>query len=200
MKLSLALAISATIIGFTAQAAHAAVTLTGNFSTWSAQSGIVTELDFNLGSAQILSSQYESLGVTFPDGDDYVAYFEQADWTTDKWVLADSWGDLKTTFLFTQPQIAVGFKFGTGHFFRLYAGESLIYSSPEFGLNPFIGAISTIPFDRMVVGRSSGGPFVDTVWFGGTVPGPAGLAVLLGASLCGRRRSRRLEGRVRPSR
>ncbi len=175
------LGVSASIIGCAAQPLHAAVTLTGNFSAWSAQAGDFAELDFNLGSPQILSNQYESLGVTFPDGDDFVSYVEQASGSSDKWFLRDTWGDLQTTFLFSQPQSAIGFKFGSGHFFRLYSGESLIYSSPEFGLNPFVGAISTIPFDRMVVSRSG---------FGGTVPGPGGLAALGGAALLGRRRRR----------
>jgi hypothetical protein len=75
------------------------VTVTWNYQNWQSQAGNVTALDFNLGSAQILSNQYESLGVTFPDGDDYVAYFEQASGSSDKWFLRDSWGDLQTTFL-----------------------------------------------------------------------------------------------------
>jgi hypothetical protein len=190
MNFILPLGVSASIIGCAAQPLHAAVTLTGNFSAWSVQAGDFAELDFNLGSPQILSNQYESLGVTFPDGDDFVSYVEQASGSSDKWFLRDTWGDLQTTFLFSQPQSAIGFKFGSGHFFRLYSGESLIYSSPEFGLNPFVGAISTIPFDRMVVSRSGGGPLVDTVWFGSTVPGPGGLAALGGAALLGRRRRR----------
>jgi hypothetical protein len=166
------------------------VTVTWNYQNWQGQAGNVTALDFNLGSAQILSNQYESLGVTFPDGDDYVAYFEQASGSSDKWFLRDRWGDLQTTFLFSQPQTAVGFKFGQGHFFKLYSGATMLYSSPEFGTTQFVGAISTIRFDRMVVSRSGGGPIVDTVWFGGTVPGPGGLAALGGAALLGRRRRR----------
>jgi len=149
-------------------AATASVQLTVNFELWQSAAGNSTELDFVFDTPQILTDQYAALGVLFPDGDDYAAPFG-APPGSDGWFLRDTWGNLQTTFLFDDFQTAIGFTEGNTHFFKLYSGDTLVYASPEFGTNPFIGAISTIPFDRFVMSSSGGGPYIDTFWFGGTV-------------------------------
>ncbi len=168
--------------------ATASVVLTGNYLNWQNAAGNSTKLDFVFDTPQVITDQYAALGVLFPDGNDYVAPASVPPPGSDGWFLQDTWGDLQTTFLFDDFQTAIGFTAPGGHFFKLYSGDTLVYASPEFGNNPFMGAISTVPFDRVVMSRSGGGPAVDTFWFGGTIPAPATIAVLALAFVGSRRR------------
>ncbi|MDZ4753411.1 MAG: hypothetical protein SGJ11_02815 [Phycisphaerae bacterium] len=177
-----------TLLHVASGTASASVQLTVNFDLWQRAAGNTTKLDFVFDTPQVITDQYSALGVLFPDGDDYVAPVSVPPPGSDGWFLRDTWGDLQTTFVFDDLQTAIGFTAGIGHFFSLYSGDTLVYESPEFGTNPFIGAISTIPFDRVVMSRSGGGPAVDTFWFGGTVPAPGTIAVLALAFVGSRRR------------
>jgi len=168
-------------------AATASVVLTGNYVNWQNAAGNSTKLDFVFDTPQVITDQYAAVGVLFPDGDDYAAPFDGPP-GSDGWFLRDTWGNLQTTFLFDDFQTAIGFSETSGHFFKLYSGDALVYASPEFGNNPFIGAISTVPFDRVVMSSSGGGPYIDTFWFGGTVPTPGTIAVLALAFTGSRRR------------
>ncbi|MCI0677332.1 MAG: hypothetical protein L0Y42_16350, partial [Phycisphaerales bacterium] len=147
----------------------------------------ISFLEYPQGS--LLNDQYANLGVTFPDGNDFIIHAES--------FLLDGAGATSVsgpmTLEFDEPRMSIGVHFPGFLIVKLYSEGTLIYTSNEFGIGGagfFGGLISTQPFDTVHLIDPAGIPDIDTIHFGLPVPAPGGLALLSIAGLL-LRRSRR---------
>ncbi len=148
-----------------------------------------TTLDFNFGQAVILSDQYESLGVLFPEPDDNT-WKNPGAFPNDGWGVKGGLGVSGTiTVQFLSPQNWLAFEYPGLALLNLYYQDKLIFSEwgpgAPVGGSKFFGIVSTSVFDKAVF---SGGANIDDLYFGAPVPAPPGLAVF--ALARGLRRSR----------
>ncbi len=137
-----------------------------------------------------LGDQYTNLGVTFPDGNDFIYHAES--------FLLDGAGASSIsgpmTLQFDESRSSIGVHFPGLLVIKLFSEGSLIYTSNEFGVGGagfFGGLISTEPFDMVHLIDPSGIPAIDTIHFGLPVPAPAGLALVWIAGMLFRRSRRR---------
>jgi len=177
----------------TASRAHASFTVVKGIDNWNAAVPTSTTIDFNLGSSQFVSNQYESLGVMFPDAEEWAYAFDG--FQIDGWGCKGALdGDADIHLKFLQPQYAVGAWFPGKLFAKLYWQGELIYSSQSLDSAPltydFGGIVSTQPFDEVVLWDSDGFVFVDDIKFSSTVPAPGAAVILLAGALRGRGRRR----------
>ncbi|MCI0629938.1 MAG: hypothetical protein L0Y44_04710 [Phycisphaerales bacterium] len=152
------------------------------------QSQTITFLEYPQGT--LLSDQYANLGVTFPDGNDFI--LNSSAYVIDGAGATSLFGPI--TLEFDQPRTSIGVHFPGLLVIELYADDSLIYVSNAFGgagVGFFGGLISTQHFDRALLIDPSGGVSIDTVHFGLPVPAPAGVAFVSIAGLLLRRSRRR---------
>jgi hypothetical protein len=177
-----------------APSAHAGLTLYSSYAEWSgAIGGGDATINFDLGTAQEITSQYSALGVQFAPGTTYAAFDP---FTPDKWLGCNTF---QTGYQFVAdfdtPQFAIGFDMFPGPLqVELYSGGSLISVSPT--LNPgfffgFGGVVTTQGFDRMVLKAVDPQFFcVDNMYVGNPVPGPGAIAFAAFAAFPGSRRRR----------
>jgi len=176
----------------TASSAHASFTVVKGIDNWNAAVPSSTTLDFVFAEAQVLNTQYLSLGVLFPEGEEVAVPL--AGPTQDGWgSVGQIGGDADIHLQFLEPQHAIGAWFPGKLFAKLYWQGTLIYSSQSLDTFPltyaFGGIVSTEPFDEVVFWDSDGFIFVDDIKFSSTVPAPGAAVILLAGAL--RSRSRR---------
>ncbi|MCI0364865.1 MAG: hypothetical protein L0219_13385, partial [Phycisphaerales bacterium] len=138
----------------------------------------------------LLNDQYANLGVTFPDGNDFI--ISSSAYLLDGVGATSLFGPI--TLEFDEPRSSIGVHFPGDLLIKLYAGDSLIYTSSEFGgggAGFFGGLLSTQLFDKAELIDPTGGVSIDTIHFGLPVPVPGGLAVISIAGLLLRRSRRR---------
>ncbi|MCI0677331.1 MAG: hypothetical protein L0Y42_16345 [Phycisphaerales bacterium] len=138
----------------------------------------------------LLNDQYTNLGVTFPDGNDFI--ISSSAYLLDGVGATSLFGPI--TLEFDEPRISIGVHFPGFLIIKLYSEGSLIYTSNEFGVGGagfFGGLIATQAFDAAELIDPAGGVSIDTVHFGLPVPAPGGLALLSIAGLVMRRSRRR---------
>ena len=181
----------ASAFAFTQQASATVTTFT-NTANWQAVAGPYSTITFTeLPAGTWITEQYAPLGVHFTDGSDQINHNNNA--YVDGYGLNGAFDE--TTLQFDTAMTTIALDFPGGVKIKLYSAGNLIYTSPDFGgsgFGLFAGLISTQPFDKAFIYDPAGGLFVDNLYFGPPVPGPAGLTVLaLGGLLPSRRRRRR---------
>ncbi|MCI0365761.1 MAG: hypothetical protein L0219_18030 [Phycisphaerales bacterium] len=152
------------------------------------QSQTISFLEYPQGT--LLSDQYANLGVTFPDGNDFI--LNSSAYVIDGAGATSLLGPI--TLEFDQPRTSIGVHFPGALVIKLYSGDELVYTSTTFGSSGagfFGGIVSTQPFDSALLSDPSGDVSVDTIHFGLPVPAPGGLAFLSIAALLARRSRRR---------
>jgi hypothetical protein len=138
----------------------------------------------------IITDQYAHLGVSFTDGNDYIA--ESSSMANDGVGLA---GGSIITLAFPEPQAWLAVDFPGALHFELYRDGQHVYSSGNFGLSGkglFAGLLSDVPFDEVVLNdwaETISFVVIDDFHFG--VPAPSALVTLFAAPALtrGRRRS-----------
>lgn len=174
---------------------HASFVEYHDLDSWSAVAGSFTTLDFVFPQAMLLNSQYSSLGVLFPDGEE-VALSQPGLFLQDGWgVKGSALGDADVHLVFLEPQTWIGVWFPGDLYIEFYAAGELLHTSNDLSvggqsINLFGGVVSTIPFDEVRLVDPFGLIKVDDILFGAAVPGPSS-ALLLGAApmlVVGRRR------------
>ena len=174
--------------------AHAGLIEFTDRAEWEAAVGSFTTIDFTgFPEFTLITTQYQDLGVTFTDGDDFTRFNPSA-FVNDGWGLNGGiGGDIDLSFETPQRWIAVDFP-GEMRLF-LFSGGKLIYFSSVFsagadGIGGFGGLVSSEPFDAAVIlDPIDDFVFIDDLHFG--VPAPAGLWLLTLAGLWHARRRRR---------
>ncbi len=154
-----------------------------------------TTLDFNFGQSVILSDQYASLGVVFPESDDNT-------WKNDGSFLNDGWGVKgglgnpgTITLQFLTPQNWLAMEYPGLLQIDLFYQDKLIFSATgpiQPTLSPkFFGLVGLPSFDKAVLSNPfNGWVNCDDIYFGAPIPGPAGLTAfaVLGLLIRNRRR------------
>jgi hypothetical protein len=182
------------IATLTPQSASANVSEITNKATWQTAAGPSAAITFaEYPSGTQITNQYASSGVLFTDN---VFVSVTATYPSDSHGVYsdDGFGNLGTIHLsFTAPRLAFGTDFLGSIIVTLYSGGQLIFTSHEFvaGFTPFIGFVSTIPFDAAVVTQPDTDEVnIDNIYFGPPIPAPGVLSVLfLGLVHCKRRRN-----------
>ncbi|MBL9141839.1 MAG: hypothetical protein JNK53_08235 [Phycisphaerae bacterium] len=174
-----------------------------NYSPWLAHvngpvvdPGILTAFDPANGSVQpVQGDMFAAQGLMMNSWPGLVA--RQYPASNNFYITTDTPG-ASVELVFTTPVLAawvtsalnqVGTPSDHGYLVQFFSGNSLMGQSTVFGA---VGAISTVPFDRVVIGAPLA---TDIVRFSGVyfapIPGPGGVAMLLGglALAPGRRRS-----------
>ena len=188
---------SALALSLTASSS-ASFTVVKGIDKWNAAVASSTTLDFVFAEPQVLSTQYLTLGVFFPEGEEVAQPIGSA--------FQDGWGckgqiggDADIHLAFLQPQYAIGAWFPGRLFAKLYWQGELVYSSQSLETFPlsyaFGGIVSTQPFDEAVLWDDDGFVFVDDIKFSSTVPAPSAMFLVLASGLLGRGRSRVLSQR-----
>ena len=171
--------------------ALASVTVITNKAQWLSTVGAHERIGFTeYPNSTVITNQYSDLGITFTDGDDVIQ--TDPSYTTDGVGLLSIPGTV--TMSFSSPMYAIAFEFTDILTLKLYDGGELFYSSPwQFaGFTPFIGFISTTPFDvAKAVDESSFAMTIDNVFFGPAIPAPGSLLLLVGGFTGQRSRRRR---------
>ena len=174
---------------FACSTASASFTLHSSYSSWSAAvGGGDATIDFNLGSITPVTTQYQSLGVTFAPFS--ATAFPSSTVASDGWLAVTGFlAEHKMTLTYATPQVGIGFDLIQSFFVDLYFQGTLIYSSPE--LNALVHGISgTQTFDKAVLRSVTGDTSkVDNIYVANPIPGPASAALLAAIGL-GRRRRR----------
>ncbi len=148
---------------------------------WEAAVGTFATIDFtDFPEFTIITTQYQALGVTFTDGDDFTRVNPSA-FVNDGWGLSGGLdGDIDLSFETPQRWIAVDFPgvlrillFNDG---RLIDFTSIFSAGPDH-VGGFGGIVSTEPFDAVIL-TDPGDDFVfiDDLHFG--VPAPASIWIL----------------------
>jgi hypothetical protein len=160
---------------------------------WMTDMGSHATIDFTGFPANtIITTQYQSLGVTFTDGTDRIFASPNA-FPNDGWGLNGAFDEIHLGF--NQPMYGLGVDFPGIVKFRLYWQGALIYTSTDFifgDIGSFAGLISDQPFDAALINDPTGGVFIDDLFFGPPVPAPSAVSLIL---LAGAARGRR--GRAR---
>ncbi|MFO0873765.1 MAG: hypothetical protein U0575_07300 [Phycisphaerales bacterium] len=181
------------IVAVVQPTARGGFVLFDNFAGWTGGVGTNTTIGFTgLPSGTFLDTQYQDLGVTFTEGNDVVNCCSFVVYPLDG---AGLNGNTDTiTMLFDTPQTWLGVSYPGGLQIDLYSGNALVYSSGQQlccgnGYGFFGGVVGTETFDRVVLSDwQDGYVFIDSVFFGSSVPTPATLLPLLWVTMIGRRR------------
>jgi hypothetical protein len=162
-----------------------------NRNDWLATAGAFTRVDFTgYASNTIITTQYQSLGVTFTDGTDRI-HLSNA-YPNDLSGLYGASDEIHVSF--AQPMHTLAVDYPGSMKFKLYWQGQLTYTSSDFlnsGSGSFAGLISDQPFDAAVILDPTGGVFIDDLYFGQPIPAPGALGLLFGASLLRVSRRRR---------
>lgn len=179
----------ATIITVAPAEAGATVTVYTDKAQWISAMGSHTKIDFTGYTANTnITTQYAALGVLFPEGDERFQMYNG---------YSDGWGLLSipahVTMSFTQPMYGMAIEYTGINDIKLFDHGNLFYTSQWFFAEffPFVGVISTTPFDSALINDPSGGPAttIDNLYFGPAVPAPAALGLFaIGAMAPHRRR------------
>ncbi|HMP36732.1 MAG TPA: hypothetical protein PKC43_04725 [Phycisphaerales bacterium] len=169
-----------------------------NLDDWTDATSGVTTINFDeLPGFTHVTTQHSHLGVAFI-GNSYI-FQNSLLFPSDGVGLNGGISVQPITMDFSTPMTAIGVHFPTVFRYELDSNGELIALSfhlASMGPGSFAGIISEIPFDRAII-RSTGGAstVIDTRFSGGAIPGPGGVAVLLGGcGLLGRGRRRGARG------
>jgi hypothetical protein len=144
---------------------------------------------------QIITDQYQSLGVLFPDATTW-SVSNSASFPQDCWgAYNDINAPAQIRLVFDAPRYAIGAWFPGTLYAKLYWQGELVYSSPNlktFLQSPsFGGIVSSTPFDEVVFYRPSIHIAIDDIYFGNAIPAPGAVALGVIATLAAGRRRRR---------
>jgi hypothetical protein len=174
-----------------AQDSHGTVTAITNRSQWLSTVGSHTYIGFTeFPEFTIITDQYAENGVAFTDGNDFI--FTSSSFPSDGAGLVGAdplFGTISMAFV--ESRFALAFEFTGTMQVALYANATLLYTSSIYvgGFNPFIGFVSTEPFDSAVAMDPSGSIVtLDNLYFGAPVPAPAAGVVWVGMILSKSRR------------
>lgn len=190
--------VTALVIGGVAPSLHGDIVPYSDLSAWTAATSAVTTIEFSeVPEGTFVTDHYASLGVLFTPGDDQTGINFDI-WPSDGYGLRGgstaSGVPLPIIMEFVTPMTSIGIRFPGSMKFELYSNGIKVGESPNFFAfgdpTSFGGVISDIAFDRAVIAPVGGAVSMDTLFFGGAIPGPGGLVVLLGGvvGLGGRRR------------
>lgn len=186
-----AVAVSA-IVASIVSVVDGSITTFSEQTEWLGAAGPSDSIDFVLGSNQILSDQYSSLGVTFTGGDDFAK--AAGAFGLDGWgVATNSLHPPRIELEFDVPRYAFAGHYTGVRGFILFADGIPIYENVyfDFGL-VFFGVTTTVPFDEVWLIDPAGHPAFDNIYFSqASIPTPGAIALLaLGALTGSRRRAR----------
>lgn len=162
--------------------AGADVTVFTNKPQWQSTVGAYTTLTFvEYPVFTIITNQYHDQGIDFTDGNDHV--ITSSSYSDNHGLRSfDGFGNLGTIHMsFSQPRYSLGFDFIGGLRIELYSqGEPIFTSGPyNAGFTPFVGLVSTIPFDSAVVWDYADAVVaIDNIHFGPPVPPISGACCL----------------------
>jgi hypothetical protein len=175
------------------RSASASFTLHSSYASWStAVGGGDATIDFNLGAITPVTTQYQSLGVTFGP---FSATAGPGSVASDGWLAITGFqSGHQMTLTYATPQVGIGFDLIQSFFVDLYLGGTLVYSSPA--LNALVHGISSTSqtFDKAVLRAVTGdNSRVDNIYVANPIPGAASVLAFagLGFGLGGGRRRRR---------
>lgn len=164
----------------------AALTYYNTFVSWSSQVSSYETIDFVSEQPFVLSDQYSSQGVLFPDAND---------WVVGPTAVGDHWGVIGSqsgsggaTILFSAPQSSCALSFASLTKANFYSGDTFLGQGTAF--SSFLGVTSDIAFDRIEIVPVGGGFYLDNLHYS-TVPAPGAAAWAVAAVLFARGRNRR---------
>ena len=167
---------------------RADVATTFNYSQWQAMVGEYSTIDFTgFSDGTPINTQYAPVGVTFT-GASFI--FASSGFVNDSWGLH---GPSGLHLYFDEPQSWIAVHHAGNAYFKLYSGGELVGTgayNPVGGIGSFVGAVSDIAFDEVVITKPSFDGFnigIDDLHWGG-VPAPGALGLLGIAGLSSRRR------------
>ena len=150
--------------------------------------GTITTIDFTgFDEGTFITDQFQHLGVTFVDGDDY-ATFVPGGFINDDWGID---GNAAVHLLFENPVYGIALDFPGAAEVDLFLDDELVYDSTRFGgggLGRFGGVVGIAFDEAVVIDWGDGFVFIDDIHFV-SVPAPATLAIL-GFALAFRSRRR----------
>ncbi len=164
-----------------------------SYADWSsAIGGTDAKIDFNIGVSGPLDEQYAWMGVHFAPGQ---ATAVNSSYALDDWLAATTFpGGHKMIVDYDLLQFALAGDFINIFKVTFYLGDTLVYASGPLSQTGevFRGIVLDSPFDRAVLERVPGPQigFIDNLYVGTPIPGPAAGAALLAGLLAGGRRRR----------
>jgi len=178
------------VILTTLSQASATVTVFENKAAWEAAAGPHAAITFTeLPENTWITEQYAPMGVHFTDGSDQILH--NTNGFGDGYGLNGAFDE--TTLEFDSAMNTISADFPGLLNYKLYWQGQLFYTGTIFGgsgSGHFAGLISTQPFDEVFLYDPGGGLFVDNLYFGAPVPGPAALGLLAAAAVTKSRRRR----------
>lgn len=187
------------LAGVTACSLQGGLTTFTDLTEWTTATSGVTTIEFSdLPAGTFVTDQYAPLGVTFTPGDDQIDFLPSI-YPSDGYGLFGGYNGLAVPLPiimeFSTPITSIGIRFPGSTKFELYSNGIKIGVTQNFFAigdpTSFAGVISDIAFDRVVIPPVLGNVSMDTLFFGGAIPGPGALAVLLGGAVALRGRRRR---------
>jgi len=183
--------ISGTVLVIGAGSARAVVTEFTDSESWQVAVGQFTTITFaEFPEGGAVTNQYASLGINFPDGNDFFDSFNNN--YLDGFGLSSQPPFGPIHFVFDTPQLWIAADFIGGITINLFSEGDLIYSSVNFqvsGTGNFGGLVSTRSFDEVTIAdERDANVFIDDLHFGVPAPGALGLFALAGLGSLGRRR------------
>jgi len=180
-----------------AHSAAAAIVVTNDPAEWASQTGSFTTLGFTeLAHGEFLTDQYADLGVTFTGT--AVGWFSESAFPTDDHGIR-GWTSKVVEAQFAAPRTQLAVEFAGAVWVLLYLGDEFVAHTPVVAQSwngPFLGIVSTMPFDRVeMLDPGLGVTLIDNIYFGAPIPAPGALVLIALAGLAGPRRRRADRGR-----
>jgi hypothetical protein len=171
-------------IALLSNSALGTVTIITNAAQWQAKAQNFTTLTFtDHPPFTIITNQYADAGITFTDGNDFIR--ATTSYSDGQGLMSIDPGGLGTIHAsFDSPILSLAIEYLGGLQFELHAGGEMIFTSILYsaGFTPFVGVVSTVPFDSVII-RDYDDDIVsvDNLHFG-TIPGPSAIVIVcLGA-------------------
>jgi len=173
-----------------AHGATAAIVVTTDSAEWASQTGSFTTLDFTeLAHGEFITDQYADLGVTFTGT---AVGWHHPLFLTDGHGIR-SWTRNVIEAQFDVPRTELAVEFVGVVWVLLYLGDEFVAETVMSQLfnGPFVGIVSTMPFDRVeMLDPGLGVALIDNIHFGAPIPAPGALGLIALAGFTGRRRRR----------
>jgi hypothetical protein len=162
--------------------ANASVTVITNPQQWQSAVTSYSTLTFtDLPHQTVVTTQYSHLGITFTDGNDFTHVSPSFPSDGHGLVSTQATGFANITMSFPERTYWLAFDYVGGLQVELFNNGNLIFTSNTYlaGFNPFVGLISTEPFD-LALAHDWFDPTVavDNIHFGPAIPGPGALTLL----------------------
>jgi hypothetical protein len=180
------------------RSASAAFTVYTNKQAWEAAAGATSSIYFT-GYPQftIITNQYAGMGITFPDGDDFIRLNDA--FSSDGAGLVGASDSPLPQFgvhmSFDAPRNAMAFEYAGGYIqLQFLQNGQIVHSTSYYNSSfvPFLGFVTDSSFDTVVAWDQFDGIMsIDNLHFGGAVPAPGAIGLAMLAGLTPRRRRRR---------